>query len=491
MIWNSIPLMTAFDLLIMAVTIYGIWHCRLIDPGRQPFASQSHLRSRGLRLIALGLLVICLFYFADLISMHVLRAARSEQDAMAFMDALHRNASWPVNLFAMIAIVTGSVGVLSELREREAKVRCLVESNVIGVFIWHLDGRIIDANEAFLSMLGYDRDDLVSRRLRWTELTPADWRDDDDRRVAELRAKGSVNPFEKEFIHKNGSRIPVLVGSAIFEGMQDEGVAFVVDLTDRKRAEAAIHDGERRLHETQMELAHANRVATLEQLSASITHEINQPIAAAMVNASAALRWLAREAPDLEKARRAIDRILAGGKRAGEIVDRMRALLKKAPLRNEHMEINQVICEVVALTCGEASEKRVSVQTRLAESLPLVHGDRVQLQQVILNLVTNAVEAMNSVSEGPRELMISTAETPGEGLLVVVQDSGPGLPVANPEHIFDAFYTTKPGGLGIGLSISRSIVEAHGGRLWATPNTPQGTIFQFTLPAPARLASVS
>ena len=484
MIWNSIPAMTAFDLLIIAATIYGIWCCRLIDPGRQAFASRGGRRSSGLRLIAIGLLAVCSFYFVDFILMHVLRAARSEEDAMAFMDALHRNASWPVVLFAVVTITTGSVEVLGELREREAKVRCLVESNVIGVFIWHIDGRIIDANEAFLSILGYDRDDLVSGRLRWTELTPADPHDADDRRVAALKARETAKPSEKEYLHKKGSCVPVLVGSALFEETHDEGVAFVLDLTDRKRAERKARESERRFHEAQMELAHANRVVTLGHLSASIAHEINQPIAAAANNASAALRWLGKRPPDLEKARQSLNRIVANSNRASEVIRRMRALLKKAPLRKEEVEINQVICEVVALTCGEASANEVSVQTQLAESVPLVHGDRVQLQQVILNLVMNAVEAMSSVQEGSRELTISSGETPGAGLLVVVQDSGPGLPVASLELVFDAFYTTKPGGLGIGLSISRSIIDSHGGRLWATPNIPKGTIFQFTLPTP-------
>ena len=176
----------------------------------------------------------------------------------------------------------------------EAKVRCLIDSSIIGIFIWNLDGRIVDANAAFLRIVGYSRDDLSSGQLRWMGLTPAEWRGADDRRVAELKAKGATHPYEKEYFHKSGSRVPVLVGAVSFEGRSDEGVAFVLDLTDRKRAEWEARESERRFHEAQMELAHANRVATLGELSASIAHEINQPVAAAVNNASAALRWLGK-----------------------------------------------------------------------------------------------------------------------------------------------------------------------------------------------------
>jgi PAS domain S-box-containing protein len=162
----------------------------------------------------------------------------------------------------------------------EAKVRRLVDSNIIGIFIWNLDGRIIDANEAFLRIVGYGRDDLVSGRLRWRELTPAEYRDSDDQRVAELKAIRTAQPYEKEYLHKNGSRVPVLIGSAMFEERLDEGVAFVLDLTDRKRAELAAREIEQRYSLVQMELAHVTRVTTLGEMSASIAHEINQPLAA-------------------------------------------------------------------------------------------------------------------------------------------------------------------------------------------------------------------
>jgi PAS domain S-box-containing protein len=211
----------------------------------------------------------------------------------------------------------------------QAKIRRLVDSNIIGVFIWDLDGSITEANEAFLRLVGYDRGDLLSGRMSWKELTPPEWHEADDRRVAELRATGAVQPYEKEYFLKCGSRVPVLVGGACFEGTRDEGVAFVLDLTDRKRAERAVRESEQRFREIQTELAHANRVSAMGQLSASIAHEVNQPIAATVTNAQAALRWLGSQPPNAEEVRQALSRIVEEGARAGDVVDRLRALVKR------------------------------------------------------------------------------------------------------------------------------------------------------------------
>jgi PAS domain S-box-containing protein len=368
-------------------------------------------------------------------------------------------------------------------RGLEAKIRRLVEANVVGIVIWNLDGAITVANEAFLSMVQYDREDLASGRMRWTDLTPAEWRNHDERAVADLKATGIFQPFEKEFFRIDGSRVAVLLGGALFGGRGNECVAFVVDLTDRKRAEAAVRESERRYREVEMELAHANRVATMGQLSASIAHEVSQPIAAAVTSAQAALRWLGARSPDLEEARRAVGRIVKEGDRASDIIGRIRALVKKAPPRKDDFEINEAIREVIALTRGEVVKNSVSVKTQLAEGLPLIQGDRVQLQQVILNLIINAVEGMSGVSEGARELLISTAKAASDGAVVAVRDSGPGLAPEILERVFEAFYTTKPGGLGMGLSICRSIVETHGGQVWASSNDGPGTTFQFSLPS--------
>jgi PAS domain S-box-containing protein len=508
-------------------------------------------------------------------------------------------------LASQAAISLENSRLYRDLAEREAKIRRLVDANIIGIFIrsipGEVDGPIVEANDAFLRMVGYDREDLVSGRINWTELTPPEWRDGDARAVAEIRRTGTIPAYEKEYFRKDGSRVPVLVGAASLENGA-YGVAFVLDLTERKAAEEAVRESEERfrtltqfsfevywetdaqhrfvrqefserysdapqpgseigktrwevpylepdeeawrnhretldahlpfrdfelarpvaaggrryvsssglpvfdkagrfngyrgvarditerkraseaLREAQMQLAHANRVATMGQLTASIAHEVNQPIAATILNAETGLRWLGADPPDLDEARQAFGDIMRDGNRAGAVLGRIRALIKGAPRRNERVEINAAIREVVELTRGEAMKNRVVVQTDLGDDLPLVPGDRVELQQVILNLILNAIEAMSATSEGSRELLITKGRNESDDVLVAVRDSGPGLAPAALEHLFRAFHTTKANGLGLGLSICRSIIEGHGGRLWASANSPRGAVFQFTLP---------
>jgi len=369
-----------------------------------------------------------------------------------------------------------------ELEEREAKIRRLVDANIIGIVIWNLEGQILEANDAFLRMVGYDREDLVSGRVCWTDLTPPEWRDRAARALDELRSTGTIKPFEEEYFRKNGSRVPVLIGAAAFGDGRDQGVAFVLDLTEQKRVEAEIRERERRYRELQIALAHANRLATMGQLSASIAHEINQPIAATVTNASAGLRWLATQPPDMEEARQALERIVRDGTRAGEVIGRIRTLAKKMPPRRDLLDINEAIREVIALTQTEMQRNGVSLQSRLADDLPLVSADRVQLQQVMINLIVNAVEAMGGAGDRPHELTIVSGTDDANDVFVEVQDTGPGFDPADIDRLFQSFYTTKPAGIGMGLAISRSIVEAHGGRLWAMPNEPQGAAFSLTLP---------
>src|SRR5712691_7704444 len=218
------------------------------------------------------------------------------------------------------------------------------------------------------------------------------------------------------------------------------------------------------------------------QLTASIAHEVNQPIGAVVTNAQAALRWLNMQPSDPEEVRQALDRIVRNGRRAGDVISRIRALVAKAAPRNDQLDVNEVMLEVIALTGSELRRNGTSLQTQLADGLPLILGDRIQLQQVMLNLILNAVEAMSGSDEGSRELLISSEEDGANGVRIAVRDRGPGLKPESLDRLFDAFYTTKPDGMGMGLSICRSIIEAHGGRVWATTNLPQGAVLQFTLP---------
>jgi signal transduction histidine kinase len=240
---------------------------------------------------------------------------------------------------------------------------------------------------------------------------------------------------------------------------------------------------ERQYREAQMALAHANRVATMGQLTASIAHEIKQPIAAARTNAAAALRFLDKSPPDVAEVREALTCVVNDTDRTSDVVDRIGSLIKKAPPRKEVVDLNAAILEVIALTRGEAVKTGVTVATQLAGELPPIQCDRVQLQQVMLNLIVNAIQSMSGVEDGNRELHISTVRIEPEGVCVGVRDTGPGLSPESLSRLFEPFYTTKPDGMGMGLSISRSIIEAHGGRLWATRCEPRGALFQFTIPA--------
>ena len=251
--------------------------------------------------------------------------------------------------------------------------------------------------------------------------------------------------------------------------------------TLRERGEA--------LQKVQSELAHVTRVMTLGELTASIAHEVNQPLAAIVTNGNACLRWLGGATPNLLEGRQAVERIIKDSYRASEVISRIRSLVKKAPPRNDWVELNEVIVEVLALAHNEARRNHVEIKQQLSDDLPRVRGDRVQLQQVILNLVVNGLEAIAKNQDGARELTVRSERDDANNVTVAVSDSGQGLDAAQVERVFDAFYTTKPDGMGMGLAISRTIIESHGGRLWATANSPKGAVFQFTLPIDAERAT--
>jgi PAS domain S-box-containing protein len=366
-----------------------------------------------------------------------------------------------------------------ELMEREAKIRRLVDANITGIVIWNIEGRILEANEAFLHMVQYNREDLVSGQLRWTDLTPPEWRDADAMSVAELRANGVFQPIEKEFSRKDGSRVPVMAGGALFEKGGNEGVAFVMDITERKRAE----EERERLRQALADLAHVTRVTTMSELTVSLAHEIKQPMAAAVTNAKTCLRWLGRDEPDLAEARDAAARVVKDVMRASDIISRIGLLFKKGASQRELLDVNQIVEEMIVLLRNEASRYSIPIRSALANDLPNLIADRVQLQQVLMNLMLNGIEAMKDLSSAG-ELTIRSGRENGQAV-ISVSDTGVGLPPERAHQIFDPFFTTKPEGTGLGLTISRSIVESHGGRLWATANPERGTTFYFSLPTDA------
>jgi len=288
--------------------------------------------------------------------------------------------------------------------------------------------------------------------------------------------------FDAHFriVHPDGTTKYVYgTGHPVFNPSGDlvEFFGTVIDITDRKRAE----EERERLRQAQADLARVNRVTTMGELTASLAHEVNQPIGAAVTNASTCLRWLAGDTPNLEEARAAAMRVVTDGRRAAEIISRVRQLFKKGTPERELVDVNEVVREMIVILQGEAAPQNIVVTMDLTEHIPQVFGDRVQLQQVMMNLIMNSIDAMKSV-HGPRSLAINTGLLENQEILVSVSDTGVGLPPQQADQIFNAFFTTKLHGTGMGLRISGSIVESHGGRMWAEDNSPRGARFHFTLP---------
>jgi PAS domain S-box-containing protein len=472
--------------------------------------------------------------------------------------------------------------------------------------MWNLEGTITGSNEAFLRMVQHSREDLATGRVRWADLTPPEWRGRAEQAVAELKATGVFQPFEKEYFRKDGSRVPVLLGGALFEGNGNEGVAFVLDLSEQKRVEKALRrseaflaEGQRlgqigsyswrvatdeitwseqlyRIYELQIgvpvtldlirtrvhpedvtlyekmveqvrsgagskdfewhyrllmpdhsikylhavaratrdqngqleyvaaiqdvtarrlseeardkarsELAHMARVMSLGILTASMAHEINQPLAGIVTNADTCLRMLAADPPNVEGARETVRRTIRDGKRVTDVITRLRGLYSKKDPSLESMDLNGVAREVIASVLSQLQRNQVILRQELADDLPLVAGDRVQLQQVILNLIGNASESMSAINDRPRELLIRTERDEDDRVRLTVKDVGVGFAPHAADRLFESFYTTKTGGMGIGLSVSRSIIDAHQGRLWAALNDGPGCTFSFAIPCRA------
>jgi len=384
----------------------------------------------------------------------------------------------PAFVTAMVVDITERKRAEESLRASEARWRSIFEHSVVGIGTTDRKRRYLSANPALQSMLGYSEEEL--RGLTLADVTHPDDRDATDRGLnAVWERRQESYHIEKLMIRKDGGVIWVNITGAPVPATESDPEflpAIVVNITEQKRAEEA-------LRQSRAELARVSRLTTMGELTASISHEVNQPLAAIVASSNACRRWLGSDQPNLERARDSVDRITRDAHRASEIITRIRSMTKKAPPAQLPVDLNDVITDVLSFARGELVARGISVRPALLEDLPSITGDRVQLQQVVLNLVMNAVEAMASVTDRERVLAITSQRANDGSAILTVEDSGLGLDVANADRIFDAFFTTKPGGMGMGLSISTSIVETHGGRLWASPNLPHGTAFHFTLPA--------
>ena len=403
-------------------------------------------------------------------------------------------------VLSAIVDITGRKAAVEALRESEQRYSMLVDGVTdYAIYMVDLNGVVTNWNRGAQRIKGYRTEEIVGQHFSCF-YTEEDRAANAPQHALEVAARDGRYESQTWRVRKDGSRF---LADVVIDALKDDsgrliGFAKITrDVTERVQAARALEEAriglvksraEEALRRVQAELAHVARVTTMGELTASIAHEVNQPITATMLNAQAALRWLAARPPDLEEANQALKRIVEAGKRAGDVIGRIRDLIKKTPHRADRVDINDAIREVVELTSPEALKNEVLVRTELAGALPTVKGDKVELQQVVLNLIINALEVMSAVAKGSRELVINTTRADAD-VMVSVRDSGPGLPQTDIERIFQAFHTTKPTGLGMGLSISRSIIEAHGGRLWTSANAPRGAVFHFTVPADSGGAS--
>jgi PAS domain S-box-containing protein len=331
--------------------------------------------------------------------------------------------------------------------------------------------------------LGYEAHEMIGQPI--TRIIPSDLHEEQAETLTRLQQSGEFLRYQTVRVAKDGRRVDVeLTVSPLFDKSRKVVGASKIarDITAAKRAEAE-------LRETRTELMRVARVTALGELTAAIAHEVNQPLTGLVSSGNACLYWLAAETPNLEAARRSIERMIKDADRAGEVISRIRAMIKKTPPQREPLSINDTIMEVMALTLAEVRRNHVLARAELSNDLPPILGDRVQLQQVVLNLVMNAIEAMSGSDKAHRKLSISSVRDEPNSVLVSVSDSGIGLDETSLNRLFDAFYTTKVDGMGMGLAVSQKIIQTHGGNLWAAPNVPQGAVFCFRLPAGGELPS--
>src|SRR5271163_3722049 len=434
---------------------------------QNPFSADPYIREKRARSVLCLPLVkqtqlIGVLYLENNLASHVFTPGR-----ISLLELLASQA----------AISLENARLYGELTMSEERWRKLFESVPVGVVVTDSNQRYVAANPAFQKMTGYSEAEL--RRLSPTDITHEEDRAATEAIIAAHAAGESYErDIEKRYRRKDGGITWVEVSAflAPFAGSARLLGGVVLDVTERKRAEEALRVAE-------IELTHAARLTTLGQLTASIAHEVNQPLTGVITYGDACLRWLDRETPRLDQARSAVEQMISSARLASEVVARTRGLSKKGAVERARLDVNQLIDEVIALIRGEINAHRVSLRADLASSLPPVLGDRVQLQQVVMNLLMNGIQALSSVTGRRRELKIRSREHGNDQILVAVEDSGIGIEPENVGRLFDTFFTTKPAGMGMGLSICRSIIEQHGGRIWVTPNSAAGSTFQITLNA--------
>jgi PAS domain S-box-containing protein len=401
--------------------------------------------------------------------------------AIAF-SAFHSTREWPDELIARLKIIGEGMAQAVERKRSEAALqaseerwRSIFETSTIGITIFDQDLHYMATNQAFRALLGYTDEEL--RQLTPADITVGEEREAAQSRLADLQ-QGKVNHYEvvKQYRRKDGKVL--WAHSSVAQVAESRPKIFIgttIDITESKQAEDAVEA-------TRAELRRAARMNRLGALTASIAHEINQPLAAIAANTSAALRWLANTTPNLDEARAALEGIGRDSQRAADVVEGIRAMFKNDSQNRVLLDINQPVREVLVLVQGELFKRGISLDTELAENLPQVMADRVQLQQVVMNLVTNAMDAMEPIVDRQKLLRVKSAIRDGDIVVVAIEDSGTGIDADKVDRLFDTFFTTKPNGMGMGLSICRSIIEAHNGRLGVSAGAQYGSVFWFELP---------
>ena len=397
--------------------------------------------------------------------------------------AFRSTREWPPEFIARLTVIGGVMAQAlvrkrseAALRASEARWQLIFETSTLAISVFDQDLRYTATNPAFQAILGYTEDEL--RQLTPLDLTVGEEREAADIRLAELR-EGKIDHYtaEKQYRRKDGKVIwaQASVARASRSG-PEMFIGTMIDITESKRAQES-------LLATQSELTRVSQLTTIGQMAASIAHEIKQPITSIVMGASAGLRWLTKEPPNLKEVQACLDLIAANGDRANQVIDSVRAMFQKSRQEKEFFDVNQIIQETLELVRGEAQKQGIVLQSDLSDDLRPVFGIRIQLQQVMLNLFLNAIEAMDAIASGTRQLRVSSTSFAPDSVLITVANSGPGLSPKDITRIFDPFFTTKPRGMGMGLSICRSLVEAHNGKLSAHSGVKQGAVFEITLPA--------